>query len=160
MNDLDANLRTLATKALATIAEMYPNSSIAKKLDGTDDYSYETLIGVWKAGLTGLTEIQVNHGITTLLNSGDTFEPPLPVFLKMCHSVNPPKHTHYVSLPAPKKNNSQASISHYSKSIKDELIRIGMTPSNGETQHEYAQRCRDYVNVNHGGYARVVGSCE
>ena len=158
MNESDVNLRTMTTKALATIAEMYPQGSIAKKLDGSDDFSYESLIRIWMSGLKDVTETQVSHGIETLMNSGDTFEPPLPAFLKMCHSIKRGGGQQYQALPEPKNNNGPASISHYPKRIKQELKRIGLLPASGESQHDYAMRCKAHVFQNHGSMAKVIGS--
>lgn len=158
MNESDVNLRTQATKALATIAEMYPQGSIAKKLDGSDDYSYESLIRIWMKGINGLTDGQVSRGINTMMDSGDTFEPALPVFLKMCHSIKSASHSNYKSLPKPQDDNRIASISHYPKRIKQELKRIGLLPNLGESQHEYAMRCKAHLFQNHGSMAKVIGS--
>ena len=154
MSDYNRHSRDLAIKVIATIGNMFPNSQLAKKLDNADDQTFETMIGVWMSGLAGFSEEKVGRGIKTLMASGNTFEPSVPEFVKMC-KPGPASHQRYRSLPAPKHSDAPASIDHYHPSIQKQLTKIGMLPKPGETKHQYAMRCKDYTMTSR--HAGVIG---
>jgi hypothetical protein len=155
MSDYNRQSRDLAIKVIATIGNMFPNSQLAKKLDNSDDQTFETMIGVWMSGLSGMSEEKVGRGIKTLMASGNTFEPSVPEFVKMCKGSQFAGHRPYKPLPAPKHSDAPASIDHYHPSIQRQLTKIGMLPKPGETKHQYAIRCKDYTMASK--HAGVIG---
>ena len=158
MNDSGKNLRDLVVKVLCHLGQMYPNSSIAKKLEADNDQIFETLIAVWMTGLTGLTEDKVAKGLKAVMDSGNTFEPSIPEFVKMCKASRPeylrPGGT-YKPLPPPPEGGAPASLDCYPVSVQKQLENIEMMPHQGETKHQYAMRCKDYVMDSR--YGRAVG---
>jgi hypothetical protein len=86
---------------LAVIAEMFPHSQTAKKIDGNSHDSYESLVVTWEKALDGLSDHQINQGMVNLLNSGNRFEPSLPEFMAMCRGGAKAYHKPYQSLPRP-----------------------------------------------------------
>jgi hypothetical protein len=144
MNDSEQKCRGMATKALATIGEMFPGSHTAKRLDGSDSHTYESLVRMWARGMRDVSEKQLSRGLQVLLDSRNKFEPSLPEFLGMCRQMRQQSHDPYKSLPSPRENHARASISHYPVIIKNELERIGLLPMESESMHEYALRCRAY----------------
>lgn len=94
---------------LAAIAEMIPHSSIAKKIDGDDQRSYESLVQTWMKGLELVDDEQINNGILVLLNSGNKFEPGLPEFISMCRGSTKAYHKPYKPLPKPLGNKEIAA---------------------------------------------------
>jgi len=133
---------------------MFPNSQLAKKMENADDHVFENMVGVWMSGLAGFSEEKVGRGIKVLMASGNTFEPSVPEFVKMC-KPGPASHQRYRSLPAPLTSDAPASIDGYPVSVQKQLTKIGMLPKPGETKHQYAMRCKDYTMAS--GHAGVIG---
>ena len=109
MSELDANLRNRATKALVMIAQMYPQQSVAKKLDGSDDFSYETLIRTWILALKGVSDTEIENGVEVLMMGGSRFEPSIPEFRQMCKGSGQAYHKMYTPLPKPKPDKAVAA---------------------------------------------------
>ena len=84
MNESDKDLESLATKVIAMIAQLYPQQSTAKKLDGSDDASYQLMVRTWMNALNGVSEAGLNNAIDALMNGGSTFEPSIPEFIALC----------------------------------------------------------------------------
>ena len=143
MKDSGRNSRDLVVKVLAHLGAMYPNSSISKKLESNDDHTFEALIAIWTSGLADFTEEKVLRGLKAVMDSGNTFEPSIPEFVKMC-KPGPASHRRYRSLPAPLTSDAPASIDGYPVRVQKQLTKIGMLPKAGETKHQYAMRCKDY----------------
>jgi hypothetical protein len=154
MSGSGKNLRDQAVRVLVTIGDMFPSSRVAKKLEADDDATFESLIAVWMSGLAGMTDEKVARGLKVLMASGNTFEPSVPEFVKMC-KPGPASHQRYRSLPAPKQSDAPASIDHYHPSIQKQLTKIGILPRPGETKHQYAMRCKDYTMASR--HAGVIG---
>ena len=81
---------------------IFPNSSIARTIDGVDQFSFEALVKAWKWGLKDVADEQINTGLEALRVSGNTFEPSMTEFRTMCKGSNAPYHRDYVALPKPK----------------------------------------------------------
>jgi hypothetical protein len=138
-----------------TIGDMFPSSRVAKKLEADDDATFESLIAVWMSGLAGMSDEKVARGLKVLMASGNTFEPSVPEFVKMCKGSQFAGHRHYRPLPAPKHSDAPASIDHYHPSIQKQLTKIGMLPKPGETKHQYAMRCK--AHALQSPHADVIG---
>lgn len=93
---------------LVAIAEMFPHSATAKKIDGDDHDTYESMVRMWMKGIEGLTHDQVSQGIVNLLNSGSKFEPSLPEFRALCKESTHKAHQPYVPLPKPEQDKDVA----------------------------------------------------
>ena len=155
MSDFNRHSRDQAVKVIATISNMFPNSQLAKKMENAEDHVFENMVGVWMSGLAGFSDEKVARGIKALMASGNTFEPSVPEFVKMCKPA-PAAHQRYRPLPAPGKDpEALASIHSYPVKVQKQLTKIGMLPKDGETRHQYAMRCRDYCMASH--VAGVIG---
>lgn len=146
MNDSEKNLRNRAIKSLTTIGEMYPSGTIAKKLDGKDDHSFEAMVSLWIHALKGVSDERIQRGLGLLLESGNKFEPSVPEFLGYCQAQLA-AHRQYTALPPDRHGvplgHEPASIRHYPPSVQRQLKKIGMVPKSGETHHDYCMRCKD-----------------
>jgi hypothetical protein len=154
-----------------TIGDMFPSSRVAKKLEADDDATFESLIAVWMSGLAGMSDEKVIRGLKVLMASGNTFEPSVPEFVKMC-KARPAAHQPYKALPQLPASDAPATLEglrrdiyvgdghpqlpRFSVEVKTQLTKIGMLPEKGETQHEYSMRCKAYVLAS--DYGAVIGS--
>lgn len=125
------------------LAQLFPNSSIAKKLETADPAMFDSMVAVWSSAIANIPDERIHDGLQSLMQSGSVFEPSLPAFLALCRS-KPAAHQ-YKPLPPPKPPTDRvASISHLEPDVQHQLKRIGMVPDGKETQHEYSMRCKDY----------------
>ena len=134
--------RNRAVKTLVMIGEMYPSSTIAKRLDGGDENSFETMVRAWMQGLKGIPDDKIALGLDRLMKSGGQFEPALPAFLGMCKGVA--AHQPYKALPPVSDGDKPASVEHYPRVIRGDLERIGLMPKPGETKGQFAARVKEY----------------
>lgn len=144
LRDSDDSLRNRATMAVAQISQMYPNSPTAKIVDGDNDFRYEELIQSWVNALRTVSNAQLQQGLERLIESGDQFEPSMPAFIRMCrgNKISAGMYKQQKQLEHSADPKAPASIKHYPKHIRDELIRIELVPMKGETKHAYAERCK------------------
>jgi len=70
--------------ALTSLSEMFSHSDLRKKLDGTHESGFASLVNTWALGMADLTREDVERGLQSVLNSGMEFEPSLPAFVKRC----------------------------------------------------------------------------
>jgi hypothetical protein len=143
--------RDLALIALTTIAEMYIQSPLARKLDSDDQRIFDGLVNTWAIGLESYTSDEVEAGIKAVIESGDVFAPSLPEFRALCR----PKRLHASHRPL-----TATEAAHEAQCLLPpvqpagdslaamrarELQRIGMQRQPGECKHDHTMRCREWL---------------
>ncbi len=126
---------------------------MAKKIEGESQEAYETMIAIWMEALSGKTPEAVKRGLTTLIASGNTFEPSVPEFVAMCKAPHA-SHQNYLGLTYSEKPdpNGPARMDHYPRKIRQQLKKIGMEPRADETHQEYCMRCKAYTMEKYSKY--------